>query len=304
MKPITHILAATDLSAPARHAVMRAFRIAAATGAQCTVLHALELDALDAVREWFGDEMTQLKQQLETRAEAGLGQLVAGASGAGNGAIAARIVHGAPLAAIVGEADRLAADLLVLGVRGDDYLRRLLLGSTASRILRKATGHPVLVVKEPPHEDYRRVLVPVDFSPASRGAVDYARRAAPGADLVLFHAYEVPFEGKLTYAGVESSVIERYRLAARNDALGRMRQLADAAGLAPGDYTPCIVHGDASQQIVAQEQELDRDLIVIGKHGVHVTEELLLGSVTHHVLDESQCDVLVICGRSTRNDQR
>lgn len=295
MQAITQILAATDLSAPARHAVERAFRIGAATGARCTVLHALELDALDAVREWFDDGVAELKRQLETRAEASLARLLDGA--AGGCAADARVVHGAPLAAIVAEADRLAADLLVLGVRGDDYLRRLLLGSTASRILRKAAGHPVLVVKEPPHEDYRRVLVPVDFSPASRGAIDYARRVAPGADLVLFHAYEVPFEGKLAYAGVESSLIERYRLAARNDALGRMRQLADAAGLAPGDYTPCIVHGDASQQIVAQEQELDRDLIVIGKHGVHVTEELLLGSVTKHVLAESQCDVLVICGR-------
>lgn len=295
MQAITQILAATDLSAPARHAVDRAFRIAAATGARCTVLHALELDALDAVREWFDDGVAELKHQLQTRAEASLNRLLAGAPG---GCTAdARVVHGAPLAAIVGEADALAADLLVLGVRGDDYLRRLLLGSTASRVLRKAAGHPVLVVKAPPHEDYRRVLVPVDFSPASRGAIDYARRVAPGADLVLFHAYEVPFEGKLVYAGVESSLIERYRLAARNDALGRMRQLADAAGLAPGDYTPCIVHGDASQQIVAQEQELDRDLIVIGKHGMHVTEELLLGSVTKHVLAESQCDVLVICGR-------
>lgn len=41
MKPITRILAATDLSAPARHAVERGFRIAAATGARYSVLHAL-----------------------------------------------------------------------------------------------------------------------------------------------------------------------------------------------------------------------------------------------------------------------
>ena len=37
------------------------------------------------------------------------------------------------------------------------------------------------------------------------------------------------------------------------------------------------------------------DLIVIGKHGLQVMEELLLGSVTKHVLAESQCDVMVIC---------
>ncbi len=36
------------------------------------------------------------------------------------------------------------------------------------------------------------------------------------------------------------------------------------------------------------------DLVVMGKHGTHVTEELLLGSVTLDVLAESRCDVLVV----------
>lgn len=43
-----------------------------------------------------------------------------------------------------------------------------------------------------------------------------------------------------------------------------------------------------------QEQELDCDLIVMGKHGQGMLEELLLGSVTKHVLAESTGDVLVL----------
>jgi hypothetical protein len=35
-------------------------------------------------------------------------------------------------------------------------------------------------------------------------------------------------------------------------------------------------------------------LIVLGKHGTHLTEELLLGSVTRQVLDAAQGDVLVV----------
>ncbi|MBK6336610.1 MAG: universal stress protein [Betaproteobacteria bacterium] len=61
------------------------------------------------------------------------------------------------------------------------------------------------------------------------------------------------------------------------------------------DYSARIVRGDPAQQIIAIEQEVDADLIVVGKHGAHIAEELLLGSVTKHVLGESQCDVLVIC---------
>ena len=55
-----------------------------------------------------------------------------------------------------------------------------------------------------------------------------------------------------------------------------------------------VVHGDVSQRILEYEQELDCDLIVVGKHGAGVFEELLLGSTTKHLLAESQSDVLVV----------
>lgn len=51
--------------------------------------------------------------------------------------------------------------------------------------------------------------------------------------------------------------------------------------------------GDASLCIIEQEQEQDCNLIVIGKHGQNMAKELLLGSVTKHVLAESTGDVLV-----------
>lgn len=294
MKPITRILAATDLSAPARHAVERGFRIAAETGAGYSVLHALELDAMDSMREWLGENLDSVKRKLEDQARETLAQQLHATSR--NMAAEAMIVSGAPLATISERADAIDADLLVLGAHGNDFLRHLALGSMASRLLRKTTRHPVLVVKQAPHEDYRRLLIPVDFSPVSVQAIRFARQLAPAADIVLLNAFEAPFEGKLTYAGVEETVIRRYRDAAREEAWHRMRHLAVEAGLDIGDYTPLVVHGDPSQQIIEQEQERDCDLIVIGKHGQHVMEELLLGSVTKHVLAESQGDVLVICG--------
>ena len=51
------------------------------------------------------------------------------------------------------------------------------------------------------------------------------------------------------------------------------------------------------------EQEYDADLIVVGKHGTHITEELLLGSVTKHVLAEAQGDVLVVADTRPAEDR-
>ena len=48
-----HILAATDLSAPARHAADRAARLAHEIGAALTLVHALPQRALDDLRQWL-----------------------------------------------------------------------------------------------------------------------------------------------------------------------------------------------------------------------------------------------------------
>lgn len=296
MKPLARILAATDLSAPARHAVERGFRIAAAANADYCVMHALELDTMDALREWLGEDLTQVKQKIEEQARETLLQQLADPARKHGVTARALIVAGTPLATIVEQADAMATDLLVLGARGGDFLRHYLLGSTASRLLRKSRRHPVLIVKQASHEAYRRALIPVDFSALSVRAIQLARQVASGADIVLLHAYEAPFEGKLAYAGVDAAVIQQYRDAAREEALRNMRRVAAEAGLAIGDYSPLVVHGDPSQQVIEQEQERDCDLIVMGKHGASITEDLLLGSVTKHVLEEAQSDVLVVCG--------
>lgn len=294
MAPLTRILAATDLSAPARHAVDRGFRLAAEHGARYTVLHALTLGLFDDLQGLLGEDMASLRQHLEAQAHALLAQQLDDPVRNRGITATTRIDAGMPLDAILHEAVATDAELIVLGARGESFLRHALLGSTASRLVRKTVGRPLLVVKQPPHEPYRRLLVPVDFSPASARALAFARRLAPAADIVLLHAYEVPFEGKLAYAGVEDGLIEHLRRKLREECQQRLHHLAGEAGLTAVDYSGLLLHGDPSQQIVAQEQEQDCDLIIMGKHGIGLAEELLLGSVTKHVLSESQGDVLII----------
>jgi nucleotide-binding universal stress UspA family protein len=288
------ILAATDLSAPARHAVQRALLLASLAGSEIHIVHALELDALDSLRELLGANLSATKAAIEADACERLAQLATNATDRRGIAAQTRVVAGAPLTVIAREADALDAGLLVLGARGESFLRHAMLGSTAARLLRKSVERPVLVVKQPPRGDYRNILVAVDFSPASLLAIGEARRWAPGADLVLLHAFELPYEGKLAFAGVEEQVIRQYINDGAEDRRKRLHELAASAGLASAGYLARVIHGDPSQQIIAMEQEYDADLIVVGKHGTHITEELLLGSVTKHVLAEAQGDVLVI----------
>jgi nucleotide-binding universal stress UspA family protein len=300
MNTAAPILAVTDFSAPARHAADRAARLAHETGAPMTLMHVISGSALMDLRQWLAADQS-LEPQLLADARQQLKRLADELQVARQVAVRAVAASGAVLDEIGREADALEAGLLVLGARGAGFLRRLVLGTTSERLVRRTTC-PVLVVRHSAHEPYRRALLALDFSPWSAQAVKVARRVAPHARLVLLNAYQVPFEEKLRFAGVEAATIDHYRQQARLQAVQRVHALAQAAGMRPGTWDPCIVEGDASQRIVEQEQELDCDLVVVGKHGQSAAEDLLLGSVTQHVLAEGGVDVLVSTARdSTRS---
>ena len=145
---------------------------------------------------------------------------------------------------------------------------------------------------------YQRVLVPLDFSKWSEQAVEVARAVAPGAHLVLMHSFSIPFEEKLRFAGVDDATLSHYRERARQDARDHLEALVDRHSLLPDQFTLSLTEGDAPMHILMQAGERACDLIVIGKHGRQAAEELLLGSVTRHVLAEAEVDVLV----STHHD--
>ncbi|HMO46808.1 MAG TPA: universal stress protein [Rubrivivax sp.] len=285
------ILAATDFSTAARHAADRAARLAHEAGAELSLMHVLPGGALQELRQWLGaGSLTE--QQLQAEARALLQRQGAELQAVHGVPVRSVEAAGSAVDEIVREAETLDAALLVLGARGQGFLRRLILGTTSERLLPR-TKRPLLVVRQTPHRAYRRVLLALDFSPWSRGAVALARCIAPQAHLVLLNAWQVPFEGKLHFAGVTAATIDGYRRRARADATSRLHELATAAGLSAGQWTPCLVEGEASLAIAEQEQQHDCDLVVLGKHGRSVTEDLLLGSVTRHVLAEGQADVLV-----------
>ncbi len=289
-----NIVAATDLSGPARHGVERAAMLAKARpDARCLLFHVVNAGAIDRLRRLLDtDAEAEPLRRLIAGAEAELSQLADQMRARHGVVMASQAAVGRVLDAIQGTCAAVDADLLVMGARGANFVREFLLGSTTERILRKSRT-PVLAVKQHPHEPYRRLLVPVDFSVHSRPAVELARRIAPDADITLLHAFEVEFESKLQFAGVGDGEIERYRVRAKQQAMADMERLIAGLDVPAERLTRRIVHGPASVRVLEEEQELGADLIVIGKRGQNLIEETLLGSVTKHLLAYSDCDVLV-----------
>lgn len=289
---LERVLATTDLSAPARHAAERAALVAKDSGATLRLVHVINDPALGRLSRLLaesGDDVKLRIRQTIDRDFARLGEHLAQAYGV---TAQADVVTDAVIAGILGHAAASRADLLVLGARGASFMRHLILGSTAERLIRRS-DRPLLVVKQPPHERYRRALVAVDFSRSSLATLALARAVAPQADLVLLHAYDVPFEEWMRTAEVREHALLHYQGIARQRASVDMRAFLQSSELAPADVPTIILKGDPTLRIIEQEQELDCDLIVIGKQGETAAEEFLLGSVTKHVLQQSQSDVLI-----------
>jgi nucleotide-binding universal stress UspA family protein len=284
---IGHVVIATDLSERSRYALERASRLVAAGAGPCTAVLVVSGGALDSLCRLMGEDTAAFQSHLMQDSKAKLEQLVDEIFR--TMIIDTRVVVGNVVSTLLAQADELDAGLIVLGARGGGFLRQLVLGTTAERILRK-TARPVLVVRQSPVADYRRVVVAVDFSPASATALRLALALAPTAELMLVHAYEVPFESKLRFAGVDEPMIERYRQRAEDEATKGLERFMTEVGLPPGRARLVVEQGDPTRVILDQH---GCDLVVVGQRGKGALEELLLGSVTKHVLAETNIDVLV-----------
>lgn len=290
MKPIASILAATDFSATARHAMMRAALLAVQHDARLTLQHSLPGRAMERLHRHLlpGSEATEA--HLHGHFEAALRQQADNLAAHWQIEVTPLLTIGQPHREITRAARATGADLVVLGAMGEHPAREFFLGSTAERVIREAAV-PVLAVRNEPLETYRRVVAPMDMSMHGPAVAQLARGIAPAARLTLAHAFEVPFEGKLHFAGVSEEEIFRYRQEERQCALTSLQ--SQAAGLQ--DHPDIRVeHGMPEAVIPALLHELAADLVVVGKHGSSEIVDLLLGSMTKHLLREALCDVLVV----------
>lgn len=282
------ILSATDLSAPSHHTAQRAVMLAQQTGAQLEFVHVINKRELEELQRLLGKT---LKGNIHFQTQELLEKLANDIGEPAGVSAGCHLVEGEILEKITEQADLLGADLLIIGARGESLTMQQLLGATAERLLR-VIRCPVLTVKQPPLNTYQRVLVPIDFSPWSIGAIHHAMTVAPQAKLTLLHAYKVPFEDQMRITGEKKEEIQNYRDKVCQDAKTRLNQIAKDAGLTT-NWHPLVVHGNAVQKILEQETEQYSDLVVIGRYGLGMVETFILGSNARQILMHAKCDVLI-----------
>ena len=297
MHPITHIVAATDFSAPAERAVQRAAQIAKQLNAELHLIHVVHpIDLCVGTELSFGSQ----KHIGRMQEEISKGQLNTLADKLQKDfgipvQVATRI--GGAHTEIASYATSKMGCLIVAGARGEnESLLNLLLGSTSTRLLRSASC-PVLIVRNTGAEPYRQVISAVDFSSGAAEVPALASAIAPEAAIETLHVFDLTQEARMRKIGLDDDRLHQYH----NDALIEVGKqldkiLADQMLENHSDsrITRKVVIGYPAAEICARATKLPADLIVIGRHGMSGMQEWLLGSVSKDVSQAADCDVLVV----------
>jgi nucleotide-binding universal stress UspA family protein len=275
------ILLATDGSVQADAAVDATIRLARFTDAIVRVLHVWNLKAHHRGGFW----------DVETHGEAGrlvddsVKRLV------NAGVMAERELYeadGAPVAsAIATVARQFEADLVVVGSRGLTDWQSIFQHSVSHQVL-AAVDCPVLVVRSGKHVGIgqtQRILLAVaggdDVAPAVNAAVSVSRSDMP---VVLVVHVAQAMIGAQGFAYVESEDEIKATLAA---AISQLR----AAGIPVESMV--LESGGVASRLIEVATSWNADLIVVGSSRMGDVAGLLLGSVSHQLMHDSEVPVLI-----------
>lgn len=293
-RPLRTVLIGTSLEEESDRVVRTGMAVARAAGARVVLVYASPEAPRFAGPEagWgeeFSAEMSARGREMLTRQMERLGLVASEVGGA-------EVVAGEPHRVLVDAARKRGADLIVVGATGSGPFAAELLGSTADRVLRKASC-PVLLVRGELPIPPRRVLAPVDLSPlagdAYRCGLHLLGQIAKGEKVEVRAANAVSFFDALALkhrTGGDFSPEEAARL--RAEELERF-VLENQPG-APFTVTTSLLSGEARFEILRELAQNPVDLVLLGTHGRGGFDRLMLGSVAATVARKAPCSVLLV----------
>ncbi len=285
---LKNILYATDFSAAAENAMKYAGSLAKSFGAKLYAFHVQEPANYALPPElWQSAEQAREAQMTELR-----NKLIRAFPGVWSEAI---VGEGGLWPAMALAAEKHNIDLIVVGTRGRTGLGKLVLGSQAEEILRRAEV-PVLTVGPGVHPEkwpsgkFASIVLATDFGPASQTAMRYALSFAEEnqAKLTLMHVVDlrkVP------------NIVNREEMIETCEQKLRAMVSEEAKAWCTPHYV--VQLGEPVDKIFEIAERAEADLIVLGVHkaeGVLGAASHLPIATVHKLLANAATPVLTVRG--------
>jgi nucleotide-binding universal stress UspA family protein len=208
---------------------------------------------------------------------------------------------------ILQQANAMPADLLVIGTHGRSGFDRLVLGSVAEKVLRRADCPVLTVPRQAPDAVpvapvvFKRILCPLDFSDSSMHALNYAMSLAQEADgrLTVLHVmqYDLEVEAPEVYETVIADrrlSVADYRRRCEEYSLERLKAAVPETVGAYCSVEVLLGTGKPYREILRVAADEQTDLIVMGVQGRGAADLMFFGSTTQHVVRQAACPVLTL----------
>jgi universal stress protein E len=195
------------------------------------------------------------------------------------------VLSGPPAPTVAAAAAETNSSLVVMGLGRHELRDRFLGTETALRVMRLSPV-PILAVPQNWIGVPRKVLVAVDFSPASLRAAKTAMRIISPDGVVCF-AHVAPNSG---LPDVDRGLAQLYR----NNLNEEFDRFVAAVGV-PDDVGVARIrlYGDTARALLDWASANDVDMIVTGTRGAGALKRMIVGSVASELVRGAHCAVLV-----------
>lgn len=299
MVTIRRILCPLDFSDFSRHTLARAAEIAKAHDATITVLHVVPTPVMIAPLP-FETVRTVAPPLTAAQLERARADVAAFArlDPAISVPLTAEVMEAPAIhEAIVYQAERLHADLIVMGTHGRGGFQRMFLGSVAERVLRLARS-PVMTVApsaEGRSGPFKNILCGIDFSDCSLAALDYALSLADAAhgQVTAVNVVEWTPVGYDPLIGPPTD-LAGYRMSAAASARERLIKTIAARSTTNIPVRKVVTSGKPHHELPRIARDERADLIVLGIHGHNPIDRLFFGSTVEPIVRHAECPVLTV----------
>lgn len=276
------VVAGVDLTAMGRRAAERARIIAETSRVPLLLVHVIE-----PVGEAFIEpSLARLMREHQT---AHAEKLAAWCRERAGIEVELEVVKGSPSWELVAQGKQ--AELVVVGSSTMDAFN---IGPVARRVAEMATCD-VLVVRRQPRGPYRRVVAAVDFSDASRVAVERSLGLFPESQVTVLYSLPARFDPILTSSGLFVEEVE----ASRATRMARAEEkMAEFSADWDGRLSTLVIDGPPEETIDEVVRRSNADLVVVANRGATATHMVLLGTVAEGLISHAPCDVMVARSRA------
>lgn len=280
MKVLNNIIAAIDTSAMSDEVLKRAISLAQKEGAQITVLHSINIPLFEKL---FGN--VNGEEEIRKKIEAKMDLLNAEAKVE----YFVMLTRGDPADVIVYESDRLQSDLIIIGAHGKESIGDTFFGSTVRKVVQKS-HLPVLIIKTPVTGHYGNILALTDLTEASEKSIRFAKELFGGSEIKLAYAFPQVSDLAVDFYNLgelKESYRQKIKAIEKHDA----EKFQKRVGI---DNLEIIESFSSVSEALLETAEKHRsDLVILGAHGVKVSDTVLYASTASYLMTSVPSDVLI-----------